>query len=266
MDSEISHIREVEWLLREKYNGVATKEFERDCERLASGEPLGYVIGFVPFLGAKIWLGSKPLIPRPETEYWVEKVIKNIQDDGHRKSVISPTPLHVLDLCAGSGCIGLAVAKHARDARVDFAEIDPHHHLTILKSLAENRIPLERTRIIGGDLFEKITDRYDYILTNPPYIDPALRERMGEGVLEHEPHLALFGGAGGMEIIARIIAESPQHLTADGTLIIEHEPEQVEAIHTLAKNHGFQSCTTLLDQYRVARTTVLSMKPLSMAQ
>lgn len=246
-----------------------TPEFERDCERLRTGEPLGYVIGWVPFLNTKIWLPSHPLIPRPETEYWVEQTIRDLQNEGHRKSFIEESAenkeLRILDLCAGSGCIGIAIGKAFRDARVDFAEIDPRHHLTILKNLAENHIPLEHTKIYGGDLFEKITERYDVILSNPPYIDATLA-RTDESVLTHEPHLALFGGEGGMEHVARIIQESPAHLTSDGILYIEHEPEQVAAMHTLAQKAGFSAIASLPDQYGVLRTTRLARTESIMAQ
>ena len=217
--------RESRWLLEEKYQGVASKEFERDLERLAVGEPLGYVIGWIPFLRTKIYLDSLPLIPRTETEYWVQKAIEEIQARDIENS-------RILDLCAGSGCIGIAVLKAIPGAVVDFIEIDSNHHETIRKNIRENGISKDRTQILGGDLFEQASGLYDLILTNPPYIDPVGHE-IQESVLSYEPHKALFGGESGMELIQRILEQVPQFLKPSGTLYIEHEPEQIFLIQQL---------------------------------
>ena len=192
--------QEQQWLLNEKYNGVKIPEFEDDLKRLDSGEPLAYVIGWQPFCGTKIYVDSYPLIPRPETEYWVQLAIDEIKKKENPK---------VLDLCAGSGCIGVAVLKAIPGSVVDFVEIDERHHATILKNIRENGVDEKRTRIFGGSLFENVIGQYDMILTNPPYIDPTLSNRMGEGVLEYEPELALFGGNGGMELINEILTKAP---------------------------------------------------------
>jgi len=234
--------------------GEIVKGFLTDCARLNSGEPLAYVIGSIPFLNTKIFLDSHPLIPRTETELWVEKVILEMQS----ARGLASGRLDVLDLCAGSGCIGVAVLSAVPMARVDFAEIDPCHHPTILKNILENNIDPSRARIFGGDLFTQCTTVYDYILTNPPYIDPTLN-RTEHSVKKYEPSIALYGGENGMEIIERIIYESPKFLTKDGTLVIEHEPEQTSQIHELAKPRDFAS-RTFPDQYGVERYTHLIRK------
>ena len=121
--------KETEWLLKEKHNGEKTSAFFDDCERLKSGEPLAYVIGFVHFLDTKIWLDAKPLIPRPETEYWVKKAIE---------TVCAEELLTILDMCAGSGAIGVAVAKARSLARVDFVEINTSLHSNIIRNICDN--------------------------------------------------------------------------------------------------------------------------------
>ena len=245
--------------------GEIVKGFLTDCARLNSGEPLAYVIGSIPFLNTKIFLDSHPLIPRTETEFWVEKVISEMQSahdvqspalNNSRLDLIQE--IRVLDLCAGSGCIGVAVLSAVPMARVDFAEIDPCHHPTILKNILENNIDPSRAQIFGGDLFTQCTTVYDYILTNPPYIDPTLN-RTEHSVKKYEPSIALYGGENGMEIIERIIYESPKFLTKDGTLVIEHEPEQTSQIHELAKPRDFAS-RAFPDQYGIERYTRLSRK------
>ena len=240
-------------MLNEKYQGEKTEGFFIDLKRLASGEPLGYVIGHVPFLGCVIHLDSQPLIPRPETEFWTLKAIETMKEAVGS----ADRPLRILDLCAGSGAIGIAVAKHMPQSLVDFAEMDQQHTATIERNIKENNIDSSRVRIIAGDLFENITDQYDFILTNPPYIDPSL-DRTEQNVKNFEPHLALYGGTDGMELIARIIAEAPQHLSPSGQLWIEHEPEQSEMISKLADIH-FKAVQTLLDQYDMERYSVLKI-------
>lgn len=216
--------QEQQWLLKDKYNGIKTSEFESDLKRLDSGEPLAYIIGWQPFCGTKIYLGSHPLIPRPETEYWVQLAIDQIKKKENPK---------VLDLCAGSGCIGVALLKAIPSSTVDFVEIDESHHVTILKNIRENGIDQKRTHIFGGSLFENITEQYDAILTNPPYIDPNLSDRIGDSVRGQEPDLALFGGFGGMELIVEILTEVSHFLKPGGVLYIEHEPEQAEEIQKI---------------------------------
>jgi len=241
-----------EWLLKEKYGSKKTVSFLADCELLASGKPLAYLIGHVPFLNTIIYLESHPLIPRPETEFWTEHVIQEITN---RRSQTSTIQIKILDLCAGSGCIGTAVLKALPDTSVDFVEIDTAHHPTIHTNIEKNDIALSRTQIFGGNLFENVTGIYDYILTNPPYIDAHLN-RTEESVTAHEPALALWGGLNGMDVIQRIIETSPQHLTENGVLYIEHEPEQVEAIHQHGKQN-FHEVETFVDQFGIFRFTRL---------
>lgn len=261
------------WLLEEKYKGVESEAFHADCKRLAGGEPLGYVIEHVPFLDCQIWLDSHPLIPRPETEFWTEHAIKNIKP---QIAKVSPSQVYegetfairILDLCAGSGAVGVAVAKAIPEVHVTFAEIDPAHLPTIEKNLAHNlsvtrEVTDEQYSFLVSDLFENVPGTFDYILTNPPYID-AKANTVDDSVVENEPHLALFGGAGGMEIIKRIIAGAraklapPTATHKGGQLWIEHEPFQIEKISTLANQYSF-STTTHDDQYNTPRYSVLTM-------
>ncbi len=239
-------------LLNEKYNGQKTEEFFADCARLKKDEPLAYIIGFMPFLNTIIHLDSRPLIPRSETEFWVTYAIDHI-----RKVYARRKEIRVLDLCAGSGCIGVAVLKYVETARVDFVEIDTIHHPVITRNIEENMIDKNRTRIFGGDLFEHITDTYDVILANPPYIDPAL-DRAEYSVTTFEPHLALYGGTGGLEIIERIIMNAGPHLNEDGFVYIEHEPEQTESIAYVSRTHTTLTAFPHTDQYGTLRYTVLT--------
>lgn len=275
--------QEITWLLREKYRGQKTEGFLADCARLEAGAPLAYLIGSIPFLDCTISLASKPLIPRPETEFWTEKAIteitlklrgltpkfmtqnRSVDTQGSpRQGLGEPwAGVYILDLCAGSGAIGVAVAKACPEAYVAFAELDAAHFPTIKQNLAvnlafsESDVP-KRFSFHPGNLFNAVppNTRFDFILCNPPYIDAAA-DTVDANVAEHEPHLALFGGARGLELIARIIEATPSHLNPQGQLWLEHEPFQVEAIAALADQHGF-AATHHADQYGTVRYSILT--------
>lgn len=236
--------QEESWLLQEKYDGAESEAFRADVKLLQTGMPLAYLIGHIPFLNVTIHLDSKPLIPRTETEYWVEKAIGEI-----KKSHISNP--HVLDLCAGSGCIGVSILKEVPRAVVHFAEIEKKHHATILKNISENNLAHSRAAIFDGDLFEHINGGYNFILSNPPYI-PNQSPKVAQSVKDNEPHRALYSGDDGLYLITRIITEAKKHLTQDGILFIEHEPEQEEAVQALAQQ-ALYTVTTHTDLYNVPR-------------
>jgi release factor glutamine methyltransferase len=263
--------REEKWILDEKYRGQETEGFFADCARLNDGVPLAYIIGSIPFLNTTISLDSHPLIPRPETEYWVEKAITHIKSKNRGDTPISAETgvkvrddipyLKVLDLCAGSGCIGIAVAKAIPSAHVTFAELDPAHLPTIKKNLESNHTiddtDISQHTLAQSDLFENVTGKFDFILTNPPYIYSEAKT-VAESVTSHEPHIALFGGTQGLEIIERIINDAKKYLTSQGILYIEHEPTQIELLKSQGESAGF-SVTTHTDQYGVLRFSVFTM-------
>lgn len=250
--------QEIKWLLEEKYSGVKDEAFYTDCKRLALGEPLAYIIGFTPFLNCKIWLDKHPLIPRPETEFWVEEAIKTIQGSETLSLGLEYKSPHILDLCSGSGCIGVAVAKAFPKVRVDFGEIDSHLLPTITKNIQDNLSDPTLYKTVHTNLFNNLPDKYDFILTNPPYIHESLN-RTQNSVKKYEPYVALFGGEEGMEIISQIIIDAPDHLAHGGQLWIEHEPEQSEAIKEIGKDNGFY-VSTQLDQYKVERYSILVLQ------
>jgi release factor glutamine methyltransferase len=234
-----------EALIREKYSGdLGAKGVAEDIARLASGEPLAYVIGNIPFLELTITLDSHPLIPRPETEWWTEELITHI---GERT-------VSLLDMCAGSGAIGLAVLKHCPNARVSFGELVPEHADTIRKNIAINNLDASRTEIRTGNLFTPFaSERYDFIATNPPYI-PTSRT-LDTGVTTHEPAEALFSGADGLDIIRVILKEAPAHLTEHGELWMECDISNIADAQNLALE-GFEKADIRTDQYGRERLLV----------
>ena len=244
--------RDEKWLLEEKYGGTEKPEFAADKTRLAQGEPLAYIIGYEPFLGLRIYLDSHPLIPRPETEWWVESMLNTIIESGADQG------FSFLDLCAGSGAIGCAVLARCHKAHVSFGEIDPTHRETIEKNIRENNLDLSQADIRLGDLFMPFGNQtFDFIAANPPYIPK--KRMLDESVRDFEPGIALFGGEDGLSVIRTIAKELPLYLRSGGTAWIECDSAHAEAACALfsAEKLGAQIRT---DQYGVPRFIVVSFK------
>ena len=223
---------EVRWLLEEKYswrreqvsefltvpNENLPDEVCADIKELAQGVPVSYLIGWVEFLGTHIDLQHRPLVPRPETEYWVERFLTQYIPQANHQ-------LKVLDLCSGSGCIGAAVLKHLPSAAVDAVDISER----ALKQTAHNLKLIDpeqqRWRVLNSDLFSAVTEEYDVILSNPPYVD---RYGFYSGDLQHEPQEALFAQNGGFMLIERIFKEVKNYLKDSGKLWVEFAADQAE--------------------------------------
>lgn len=240
--------KDEQWLLEEKYHGSKTATCEADMKRLATGEPLAYVIGHQPFMGLKIYLDSRPLIPRPETEWWTEKLVASMKQGISARLI--------LDLCAGSGAIGCAVLKNIPGARVYFGEIDPAHKPTILKNIRENNLEESRAEVRIGDLFDPFVGlEFDVIAANPPYI-PENRD-IDRSVVDHEPARALFAGTDGLRVIRAIAKELPSRLQKGGAAWIECDHAHTEAARALFVEQGF-AAEIRTDQYDAPRVIVVS--------
>lgn len=211
---------DLEYIVRDKYGGDASQITTEDERRLASGEPVAYIIGWVPFLGLEVFLDSGPLIPRSETEWWTEKLIE------HLKTKYTDQAFTFLDLCAGSGAIGLAILKHCPNAQVSFAELVPEHTKLIRQNIERNALDTSRAHIYVGDLFTPLdTMTFDVVATNPPYIP---EDRVLEkSVTEFEPANALFGGVGGLSHIRRIAQVSKKYVNPGGELWLETDSDSV---------------------------------------
>ena len=233
-------------LIRDKYGGDAGADIAGDVARLSAGEPLAYVIGWVPFLGLHVDLGSRPLIPRAETEYWTEVLITHL---AKRPQVT------LLDLCAGSGAIGLSVLKHVPGAHVSFGELELPHAELIRKNIEMNGLDAARALVRRGNLFVPFSgERFDVIATNPPYI-PAGRELDGS-VIGYEPPVALFAGAEGIDLIDRIAREAAHHLNPGGELWMECDIDNIETARELVLTGGAARADIRTDQYGRPRTLV----------
>lgn len=242
--------REIKWLLQEKYDGILTAGAREDIKRLGTGEPIDYVIGWSKFLDCTIDLGSKPLIPRPETEEWVRQAIVQIKQEEVR-------PLVCLDIFAGSGCIGIAVLAHIPWATMDVVERESKLLPYIAKSFEDNHIAKSRYSLIISDIFSNVRQRYDYVFANPPYVAYTKREGVQESVLIWEPESAVFGGDDGFLYISPFIAQLAVYLKPKGKAYIECDPWQQERIHRELVRQGLVNHTFHKDQFGLMRYVMI---------
>lgn len=284
--------KEIERLLKEKYNGnlpagrQGQKKFYKDVKRLEKAEPLDYVIGFTEFLGCKIDLSKKPLIPRPETEFWTEQAIKEIKKalGSHTSQYLGcmtsqcldKRKLKVLDIFSGSGCIGIAILNHVKNSQVIFADKDKNALKQIRVNLKINKINTSLIRsnkgwtereisvVVKSDIFGNIKGKFDYIFANPPYVATAKINQVQKSVLKYEPKLALFGslpagkqGKDGLFYIKKFLKDAKNHLNPGGKIFMEFSPEQKKQIEKLLKKYKYSHCEFHKDQYGKWRYVVI---------
>ena len=203
--------------------------------------PLQYLTREQSFLGHSFHVDERVLIPRPETELLAERVIEAL------RGLEAPA---VLDLCCGSGCIGVSVALAAPGAQVHAADLSPD-------ALAVTRRNAEalgaQVTLHQGDLFAAVEGlRFDLIVSNPPYIPAGECPALQPEVLR-EPVMALDGGADGLDFYRRIAREAPLHLTAGGMVFLEVGWDQAETVCALMREAGFREATAHADLQGILR-------------
>jgi release factor glutamine methyltransferase len=239
--------RDIQFLFHDKYKGNWQNDILKDIERIKKGEPLDFVIGWMPFLGTKIDLRYKPLIPRPETEYWTEKVIKEIKKRRKTK---------VLDIFSGSGAMGIAVLKNVKNAKVDFGEYEPDLVKQIKLNLHFNKTPLKRYKVFRSDVFKNIKGKYDFILANPPYIPLARKKKVHASVVKYERKSSLWGGKDGLYFIKKFLAEAKNHFMTDGEIWMEFDSPEKNKIANLCSESGYDF-EPQKDQYKKWRYAII---------
>ncbi|MDA1338169.1 MAG: HemK family protein methyltransferase [bacterium] len=252
--------KEIRWLLKDKYNfsenqianfssSTASLNILDDLKRLEKGEPINYVIGWQEFLDCKIDLSFKPLIPRVETEFWVKNAIDDLTTK-HFSTSVERYNLKTLDLCCGSGCIGIAILKHLPNSFVTFSDISDNAINQTKLNLNLNNIENSRYKIIKSDLFKKIDDKFDLIFANPPYVD---KNGLVPESLKFEPEIAIFANDNGIEIIKIILNDFEQFLNTNGQLFMEFGYKQDDIIKKILLNHNKVNLTFIKDQYDIER-------------
>lgn len=238
-----------ERLCREKYAGIKSEAFYTDCARLDAGEPYAYVLGYVDFLDAHIDLTMKPMIPRPETAFWVEKAIAELKSH-HR-------PLRLADTFAGAGNVGLALLVHIPETTVDICELDPALAPQIQKNLMCNHITSSRARVITASDIQGLTGQYDAIFAVPPYVPYEALPDLDPEMIHHEPHLAFFAHDDGHEFHKLLIEKAYHLLSPGGTLFMEADYDHNETIKKMVAGTPWKSLEFWPDPYGATPNVVL---------
>ncbi len=240
-------------LLEEKYNGIKSKDFLEDVKKLRLNYPLAYLIGNIDFINIKIDLEFRPLIPRPETEFWIYEYIfpkiKNNED-----FVSQNHSLKILDIFSGSGCIGISLLNNFEKIFVDFGEIKKENILQIKKNIQINNLEKTNFNIYQSDIFEQIPKKkYNLILANPPYISKDRIDTVQKSVLDFEDERALFANDDGLSFIKKLIQKFKNYLEKNGELWIEFDPWQKELILDFLEKEKIQNFEFKEDQYKKER-------------
>lgn len=211
--------------------------YRRLLKRRCSREPLAYILGKWDFMGLEFGVSSDVLIPEQDTENLVEEVMREVCD-GDR----------ILDLCTGSGCILLSLLNYSNGSTgvgTDLSE----GAIAVAK---ENALKLglsERCDWKAGDLFEAVDpgEKFDIIVSNPPYIRSETIGELAPEVRIHEPRMALDGGDDGLYFYKRIIPEAADYLRTGGMLFLEIGYDQAEQVGALMKDAGYYEVRTIKD-------------------
>ncbi|TWU12983.1 Release factor glutamine methyltransferase [Symmachiella macrocystis] len=198
--------------------------------RRAQAEPVAYLVGHREFYGLDLHVSSDVLIPRPDTETLVLELLT--------LAAGRPQP-QILELGTGSGCIAVATAANLPAAKIVAVDISPAALNIAVKNATAHNVA-ERIDFLEGDLFAPLDSeaQFDFVISNPPYIADAELAQLDADVRDHEPHLALAGGADGLDVIRRILAEVGQHLKSGGFLLLEIGSEQGNVLPELIAASG----------------------------
>ena len=222
------------------------KQFvEKIYQQLVAHKPAQYIIGQADFYGMQLKVDGRVLIPRPETEELVEFILA----DNHEEN------LKILDIGTGSGAIALALAKNRPAWSVTAADIS-QEALVLASENAKNQnlqIFLKKS-----DCFTEIYEKYDIIVSNPPYIPRADESEVGLNVLHSEPHLALFADEDGLAIYRRIAEDAKDYLKDGGKIYLEIGYKQGQSVPELFRKHlPEKRVRTLKDQFGQDRMVVV---------
>lgn len=200
-------------------------------------KPCQYILGTQEFMGMEFATAPEVLIPRPETELLAEQACERLKKLIERKrKQTGDRELRVLDMCCGSGCIGISVAKLVPAVAVDLADISDAA-ITLTKKNRE-RLQADCT-VIQTDLFAQIEEKYDMIISNPPYIRTDEIPKLMAEVRDFEPHLALDGKEDGLYFYDKIIREAREYLYEDGYILFEIGQDQLDAVRGLLVENGY---------------------------
>ncbi len=193
-------------------------------EKRKKGKPVAYITGNQEFMKLDFFVNESVLIPRPDTEILIEKIIETVKGN--------PQSIRILDLGCGSGAISVSLACYLPDAFVCSTDISPEA-IRIAQINASNHNVNNQVTFLCGDLFAPVKNKFDIIVSNPPYIPTKDIDTLQAEVSNHEPRKALDGGEDGLEFYRRIISEAPEYIKNTGYLFLEIGYDQARDISSL---------------------------------
>ena len=202
-------------------------------ERRSTHEPLQQITGWQEFMGLRFSVTEDVLVPRQDTETLVEEVMRYLRDG-----------MEILDVCTGSGCILLSLLRYSNGCRGVGCDISEKALAVAGQNAKELGISAQ---FIQSDLFESIEGRFEYIVSNPPYIRKDVIPTLMEEVRDHEPLIALDGGEDGLDFYRKITREATEHLYSGGMLFFEIGYDQGEAVKLLMEEEGYEEVTVSQD-------------------
>ena len=208
----------------EKYFSLIEKHIKEDV-------PLSHLVGFEYFYDRKFKVTKDVLSPRMETEELIYKVIEYVKANNKNN-------LKILDLCTGSGIIAITLKKELDQISIDVVASDISEE-AIEVAIENAQYHDTDVRFIQSDIFNNIDDKFDIIVSNPPYIDRKDEVTMKENVLNYDPHLALFAEEEGMYFYRKIIEQAKDYLKENGVMFFEIGYDQKDKIIKLSKKNGY---------------------------
>lgn len=225
----------------EEVDEETEKKYMELIDKRVQRIPLQHITGTQEFMGHTFKVDPHVLIPRQDTETLVEEAAKTIQNTPARKLTFmerlrGSKEWDVLDLCCGSGAIGISLAKICSNIKVTASDISPE----AIAIAAENAASLRaKIKFVEGDMFKPFNGKkFDMIVTNPPYIRTAMISILQEEVKNHEPLAALDGGRDGLNFYRIIVKEAAEHLKPEGFLMMEIGHDQGEDLRKMLKDDG----------------------------
>lgn len=221
------------------------KDFQEAIQKIKQGIPVQYITNKQEFMDSCFYVNQDVLIPQPDTEILVEEVIQ----------LIKQRKVNILDLCCGSGCIGISLKKFLENANVVLSDVSQK----AIEVAKKNAVLLNvDVQIIQSNLFENIKEKYDMIVSNPPYIETNVISTLSQEV-QNEPHIALDGGEDGLTFYRKIIKEAPNYLNKKGYLCLEIGFNQKKAVIQLLQEN-FENMITKQDLAGNDRVIIAKMK------
>ena len=208
-------------------------DVEAGMQRLLTGEPIAYILGQWEFYGLPLHVNANVLIPRDDTVAVADLAI--------RQALFLQQDPRILDLCCGSGCIGLAVASRVPDAKVTLADISKDALAVAKENVALNKLS-GRVRCVNANALEPapaFLGKYDLIVSNPPYVTGQEMEELPRSVADFEPHLALYGGDDGLDFYRSIAENYASALKPGGYLCFEIGEQQMADVCRILEDNGY---------------------------